>query len=381
MKTKNLFVGGDPVIFNACVGENGWININTYIDGYRSATLVMLQSAIKGTMQPQDNGFCSVDTAIYPILFSARHFIELYIKQKIYAINFFKLKGKIEAKLIKTHNIKKLWDLFIDIVNKTYDFRIKTYIDSLEPYINDFSNIDLTGETFRYPYGSDNKKHLTQYSIINLYNFYEKFIELSELCESFTLHMNYLVDEYKVGTYTKRLNRQDIENIAKSLPIFSEWRNDDFDDIKNNLKKEFAIGSKELSEAINIIKNHLEFRRYIYPTEYQLPLNKDKLIDIIVGKYHQKDVNNFTVEEIACLRTLIELGTPIIDGSYHSENYQELFKIYLKECKNSKFENSDNYTYSLNNKQRLYKGLKTIGYLDKELIAILERAKLVPFIR
>ncbi len=193
--------------------------------------------------------------------------------------------------------------------------------------------------------------------------------------------MNYLVDEYKVGTYTKRLNRQDIENIAKSLPIFSEWRNDDFDDIKNNLKKEFAIGSKELSEAINIIKNHLEFRRYIYPTEYQLPLNKDKLIDIIVGKYHQKDVNNFTVEEIACLRTLIELGTPIIDGSYHSENYQELFKIYLKECKNSKFENSDNYTYSLNNKQRLYKGLKTIGYLDKELIAILERAKLVPFIR
>lgn len=373
-------MGGNPVHFNACVGNNGWVNINTYIDGYRSATLIMLQSAVGSNTQLEDERFCSVDTAIYPIFFSARHFIELYIKQKIYAINFFKLKSTIETKLIKTHNIKNLWDLFIDIVNKTCDSRLEKYIDELEPYINDFAKIDLTGETFRYPYSSDNKKHLTQHSIINLYNFYRKFKELSELCQGFTLYMDCLVDEYKTGTYTKKLNRKDIETIAQYLPVFSEWRNDYFDDVRNDLKKRFNIGSKELSEAINVIKNHFEFRRYIYPNEYQLPLSKDKLIDIITEKYNQKDVNKFTLEEVACLRTIIELGTAVTGGSYYSENYQELFEIYHKECKNSSFENSDNYTYSINNKQRLYKGLKTIGYLDKEMAEVLERANLVPFI-
>lgn len=373
-------MGGNPVHFNACVGNNGWVNINTYIDGYRSATLIMLQSAVGSNTQLEDECFCSVDTAIYPIFFSARHFIELYIKQKIYAINFFKLKLTIETKLIKTHNIEKLWALFIDIVNKTCDSRLEKYIDSLEPYINDFAKIDLTGETFRYPYSSDNKKHLTQHSIINLCNFYGKFKELSELCQDFTLYMDCLVDEYKTGTYTKNLNRKDIKIIAQSLPVFSEWRNDYFDDVKNDLKKKFNIGSKELSEAINIIKNHFEFRRYIYPNEYQLPLSKDKLIDIVTKKYNKEDVNKFTIEEVACLRTLVELGTAVMGGSYYSENYQELFTIYLEECKNSSFENSDNYTHSINNKQTLYKGLKTIGYLDKEMVEVLERANLVPFI-
>lgn len=192
--------------------------------------------------------------------------------------------------------------------------------------------------------------------------------------------MDCLVDEYKTGTYTKKLNRKDIETIAQYLPVFSEWRNDYFDDIRKDLKKRFNIGSKELSEAINIIKNHFEFRRYIYPNEYQLPLSKDKLIDIVTEKYNQKDVNKFTLEEVACLRTLIELGTAVTGGSYYSENYQELFEIYHKECKNSSFENSDNYTYSINNKQRLYKGLKTIGYLDKEMVEVLEKTNLVPFI-
>lgn len=380
MKTANLFIGGESVHFNACVGNNGWVNINTYIDGYRSATLIMLQSALCKDTQEKYEIFDSMDTAIYPIFFSARHFIELYIKQKIYAINFFKLKKEIETNLIKTHDIEKLWRLFIDIVNKTCDSRIEKYIGLLEPYINDFAKIDLTGETFRYPYSSDNKKHLTQHSIINLYNFYEKFKELSELCQSFTLYMDYLVDEYKAGTYTNKLNRQDIEIIAQSLPAFSEWRNDYFDDIRNDLKQKFSICSKELSDAINIIKNHFEFRRYIYPDEYQLPLSKDKLIDIVTEKYNKEDVNKFTIEEVACLRTLVELGTAVMGGSYYSENYQELFTIYLEECKNSSFENSDNYTHSINNKQTLYKGLKTIGYLDKEMVEVLERANLVPFI-
>ena len=78
MKTVNLFQAepGD-YLYNACVGNNGWISINTYIDGYQAATLVMLESALNSVSSrdnvPNNANYWNVDTAIYPILFSARH--------------------------------------------------------------------------------------------------------------------------------------------------------------------------------------------------------------------------------------------------------------------------------------------------------------------
>ena len=102
-------------LYNACVGNNGWISINTYISGYQAATLVMLESALESISTrknvPDNAEMWNIDTAIYPILFSARHYVELYLKQKIYAINYFKLKEKIEEKLIRTHD-KKVMEYF-----------------------------------------------------------------------------------------------------------------------------------------------------------------------------------------------------------------------------------------------------------------------------
>ena len=238
MKTANLFQKEqDDVDYNACVGNNGWPNINTYIHGYRAATLVMLASVLKSVNCRKDvpknaNDWC-VDTAIYPILFSARHYIELYIKQKVYAINQFKINKKIEDKLVRTHDINKLWDLLKTIVNETHDSRISEFIIAIEPYVNDFSKIDLTGETFRYPYNQDyTKKHLENMSVIGLYNFYHKFNELSKYMTNFDYLIDYLYDEYRTHTYTSRLNREDIENIAKKLPVDTDWKKDEFIKIK-----------------------------------------------------------------------------------------------------------------------------------------------------
>lgn len=97
MNTANLFQKEkDDFHYNACVGNNGWTGIRAYIHGYQAATLVMLESVLKSVNSrkdvPEDANYWYVDTAIYPILFSARHYIELYIKEKIYEINSFKLK-------------------------------------------------------------------------------------------------------------------------------------------------------------------------------------------------------------------------------------------------------------------------------------------------
>lgn len=354
-------------LYNACVGNNGWISINTYISGYQAATLVMLESALESISTrknvPDNAEMWNIDTAIYPILFSARHYVELYLKQKIYAINYFKLKEKIEEKLIRTHDIKRLWDIFIDIFDKTYDFRIKEFIDFISPYIEDFSEIDPTGEVFRYPYNNDyTKKHLEERTVIGLANFYEKFKDLTEKMTAFTYYMDFLIDEYKTGTYTKKLNREDIEKIAKELPVFNEWNSESFKLVKESIKDKFNIGSKELSNVIDIIKNHIEFKRYIYPDIYELEVDKIKLINFLNGKYSSGDIKDFDKKEIASLRTLVELGTSIIDGRYYSEDYSRLYEHFLENIINEEYYKISDYEYSLVNKHRILKGLDKIGY-------------------
>ena len=355
---------------NACVGNNGWRGMFSYIDGYQSATLVMLESILSQYVpdidynRPEQAFLWNNDTSIYPILFTARHFIEIYIKQKIHTINYFKVKENINEKLVKTHDIERLWNIFVDIVERTKDSRLTSYIEKIAPYIQDFNRIDPTGETFRYPYSSEGTKHLEDMGVIGLFNFYSKFNELSEICNVFTFQMDFLVDEYKVETFTKSLSRQDIEHIAQKLPVYEEWSQSNIPDIKNSLKAELSIGSKEFSEAIDIIKNHIEFKRYIYPDIYELQIHKDKLSMILSGNGNEEDVNNFTDEEVASLRALIELGTSIMDGQYFSEDYENLFHAYLQESKLCEYEKKSNYEYSIRHIGRLKEGLNKMNYSD-----------------
>lgn len=358
--------------FNACVGNNGWRGMFSHIDGYQSATLVMLESILSQYIpginynRPKHAFLWNNDTSVYPILFTARHFIEIYIKQKIDTINYFKIKENIDEKLVKTHDIERLWNIFVDIVERTKDSRLAVYIEKIAPYIQDFNSIDPTGETFRYPYSSKGAMHLEGMGVIGLFNFYKKFTELSKICESFTYEMDSLVDEYKTKTFTKNLSRKDIEGIAQELPIFEEWSNPSFSDIKKNLKAKLSIGSKELSEAIDIIKNHIEFKRYIYPNIYELQIDKDKLSKILSGDLKESHINTLTDEEIASLRTLVELGTATMGGRYFSEDYKSLFDSFLQKCRLCEYEKQFNYEYSIRNRDRLKDGLNKLNYIYGE---------------
>lgn len=368
-ETANLFRNEqESSQFNACVGNNGWRGMFSHIDGYQSATLVMLESILSQYIpdiddnRPEHAFLWNNDTSVYPILFTARHFIEIYIKQKIDSINYLKVKENIDEKLVKTHNIEKLWSIFVDIVERTHDSRLAIYIEKIAPYIQDFNRIDPTGETFRYPYSSKGAIHLEGTGVIGLFNFYNRFIELSEICKVFTYEMDSLVDEYKAKTFTKRLSRKDIEGIAQELPIFEEWTNPSFSNIKAGLKAKLSIGSKELSEAINIIQNHIEFKRYIYPNIYELQIDENKLSMILSGNGNEDAADTFTDEEVASLRTLVELGTSVMNGQYFSEDYENLFDSFLQESRSCEYEKQSNYKYIIRNMHRIKDGLNKLNY-------------------
>lgn len=371
-ETANL-IRSEPNLyqFNACVGNNGWRGMFSYIDGYQSATLVMLESILSkyipnsDTPMPESAFSWNIDTAVYPILFSARHFIEIYIKQKIHIINQLKVKeAGIDRKLVTTHNINRLWDIFIQIVQDTSDTRIYPYVDKISPYIQDFEIIDPTGETFRYAYNKENMKHLENVGVIGLLHFYQKFQELSEVCRAFSFQIDDLVDEYKTNTFTKNLSRKDIEYISKELPIFDLWDQPILLEKKKFLKEKFTIGSKEFGEAINIIKNHIEFKRYIYPKIYELQIDKNNLSIILSEAENTNIAENLREDELASLRALVELGTFVINGQYFSEDYQGLFDMFLQEIKLCKYEKNFNYEYSMRHIKELKLGLKKLNYND-----------------
>lgn len=61
--------------------------------------------------------------------------------------------------------------------------------------------------------------------------------------------------EYSLGTFTKSLSRADIWDISKRLPVYEEWRTEKFKEVKDEIKQEYHLGSKEFSDAVNLICN------------------------------------------------------------------------------------------------------------------------------
>lgn len=71
--------------------------------------------------------------------------------------------------------------------------------------------------------------------------------------------------EYGTGTFTRRVNREDLMVIAKHLPLRSTWaiESTGFDGIRDSLKATYGISSRELSEAITKIEACRDMSRLI----------------------------------------------------------------------------------------------------------------------
>lgn len=235
---------------NACVGNNGWVDHETYEDGFHEAVEVLVNNCKENPLL--------IDCTIYPIVFCSRHRIELFLKGQLYRLRSLRDNKEITDKLLtSTHDLKVLWELFKEHSLNT-DRRLRDFIKNAEEYILDFAEIDPTGETFRYPYSLDNRKHLVDTPIINIEILANRYSELSELMKEQTSLMTYLLGEYQTGTYTKELSRDDLFQIAGRLPDRGKWGDDEFQLIKESIMDEYGIGSRKFSEALNIIQKHRE---------------------------------------------------------------------------------------------------------------------------
>lgn len=248
---NHTFMNAEPNWANACVGDNGNPNYKEYSKGYSKAANLLLNNVI-------DNRGDDVDLLIYPICFNMRHSIELRIKGAINEIEkISKIKGYLlpNFDLITSHDIRNIWSYFKENSN-SLDSRFGIINEKLNATILDIANIDPTGQTFRYPESNDDQKHLIEQDVINCYILKSRFKYLED---GLIYLVDSLIDEYKLGTFTKNLSRQQIFELTKHLPPYEQWNDNSFKTIKAELRIRYKISSNELTKAITNIKNHYEF--------------------------------------------------------------------------------------------------------------------------
>lgn len=371
MKLKNTLFGSEPnrsdiSKYNACVGNNGWVGMHSYIDGFQSSTVILLESLIKDVDKEDFDGFIwCLDTCIYPILFSARHFLELFLKQQVLRISYLKNQSEddyeIKLKLLKTHDTHTLWKLFLDEVKSVCDIRLNQYLHKIHIFILQFHNIDSTGETFRYPYSQTNSLHLTNHSVIGLKRFYQQFIKFSKVASEFSYLTHYLLQEYKVGTYTEHLSRDNIEEIALLLPKKNNWTNRNLKQYQSYVKDKYGAGCREFRDVLEIIKNNIEFNN-IVSDEYKLEIDEQKLIRFCLNCLMEPKQNlNLSLSDLAVIRAIQEISVPIIDGIYFSEDVHYLTELYYKEYNSfNKHALLDELDYVYEQLNRTIKGLEKL---------------------
>ena len=243
----------------ACVGDNGGTTDEDIRNGFKR-TVELLTESLK-------NGQEVEDLLVYPIVYNARHSIELSLKIVIKMLWEIEKKKGIgcsneipneRKKKLHTHNIEELYKIAYDYEN--IDKRIPSYFENIEDIIS-FYYFDEEGDAFKYELNKEEQPHMIKNKIshISIELLEREFKEVMRKFDELIYFLDKCIAEYSLGTCTKSLSRSDIQDISKRLPDYEEWKTEKFKEIKNQIKQEYHLGSKEFSDAVNLIKKNRLF--------------------------------------------------------------------------------------------------------------------------
>lgn len=257
---NSTFKGAEPTWANACVGDNGNPQIIEYANGFAAAANLLIDQVIK-----DDGRELHVDEFIYPICFNMRHALELHLKAAIENINTiaeYRRRKLPEFPLASTHDLGNIWQ-YVKTNAEGLDKRYVLPLQELGEYVADIAIVDSTGQVFRYPFDTENRKHLIEVAIINVVVLKQRFNKLEELLSGLNYLNGQLIDEYSCGSFTTKLSRSELFELASKLPKRNQWGNAEFDLAKTALRTEYGLSSNDFSRALVIIQDNYEMSQLI----------------------------------------------------------------------------------------------------------------------
>ena len=251
------FQEDDSII--ACVGDNGGTYNMDIKNGFQRTVEILID------ILNRENEV--EDILVYPIVYNARHSIELSLKiiiEQLWEIQnqkgIKKSKEVIlhEKKEIHTHNIKTLYATIEKLGE--IDRRIPNYYKKIEDLIKIYY-FDTEGDAFKYESDRAYHPHMIQNGIshICLNTLGKQFKIVMKMFDDMIHFLDKCIREYNLHTFTKNLSRRDIEDISKLIPERTKWGENSFDEIKAEIREKYNISNSELSQALTIIQNHKQF--------------------------------------------------------------------------------------------------------------------------
>lgn len=255
--------------WNACIGRQG--EEEHYLDGYIEAAIELVDAIIEKKL------FAKRDMLVLPILYNARHAMELALK--------FATDRLVECSVLnnsgirRDHDIGTYWNRLHEA--DIGDEKLRTVIAGLKPFVESMSRIDADGQELRYHRNRNNEPSLSEYSVANLMLIQNSLRDLKELLRDLKHRSVDFVNELATDACTKRCSRSDLLEIAHMIPLHKNWSTQAFKDQKEKVKARFQLSNRDFSDALKVIKDNREMSAIIGIESSLLHITDDELIWVV----------------------------------------------------------------------------------------------------
>jgi hypothetical protein len=254
--------------WNACIGRQG--DELHYLDGYIEAASELANAVIEKNMLGKR------DTLVLPILYNARHAVELLLK---YVANQLVECGVLPYGHPANHDLQSHYDFLVGA--NVGDEKLREGLGMLEPFIASLTRIDEDGQELRYYLNREGDISLKGESLANIAIIGVSLKRLASIIDALKHRTIDFVDERHGTAYTARCSRNDLMTITQMLPPLSEWTTDAITAAKEAIKKRFDLGSRHFTEAVDVIKASRQMRGMLGGETELASLTDEKAIRVI----------------------------------------------------------------------------------------------------
>jgi len=231
--------------WNACIGPQG--EEENYVDGYIDAALALANLILEKEM------FVARDTLVLPILYNARHGVELSLK---FAMTRLLEVGILKVSHAVNHDIASHWQHLQGA--SIGDEAIRRHLCELQPYITSLASIDNDGQQLRYATDVEGNPSLEGKPLANIHVIRDSLVALRKVLGDLKNHVLRLCTEIALGSHTDECSRTDLLNIAKMLPPRTEWNSVAFTTAKQSVHERYELSGKKFTAAVDAIQANRE---------------------------------------------------------------------------------------------------------------------------
>lgn len=255
--------------WNACIGKQG-DEIN-YVEGYLQAAQLLVDTMLEKEM------LSSRDTLAMPILFNARHGLELALKYVLRELGALGMARAREG--TADHDLHAYWVHLSE--QRIGDRACRDRLAELKPFVESFMKQDIDGQELRYFENRDGKRSLGEQAVVNLPLIQAAVRELRDILARLMERVARLGQEHVSGTRTAECSRSDLIAIARIVGPKSSWTEDSFLGRKADAMARFGLSSKQFSKALDAIQASRELKNLIEVDSELLHLSEAKILDLV----------------------------------------------------------------------------------------------------